>query len=107
MQQFSETAVYGGEDNESHRPLMQAARRGFAKKCPACGKGELFEGFLKVRPVCESCGEELHHHRADDRRAEPATIQRLRTQAQKERPNSEGGDKERRGIGKTAVHFNP
>ena len=66
MQQFSETAVYGGEDNESHRPLMQAARRGFAKKCPACGKGELFEGFLKVRPVCESCGEELHHHRADD-----------------------------------------
>ena len=66
MQEFSETAVYGVESGESHRPLLQAARRGFTKKCPACGEGELFEGFLKVRPVCEACGEELHHHRADD-----------------------------------------
>ena len=66
MQEFSETAVYGGEGNESERSFLQAARRGFARKCPACGEGELFEGFLKVRPACESCGEELHHHRADD-----------------------------------------
>lgn len=24
------------------------------------------EGYLKVRPACEICGTELHHHRADD-----------------------------------------
>ncbi|WP_245926737.1 DUF983 domain-containing protein [Breoghania corrubedonensis] len=35
-------------------------------RCPRCGKGRLFDGYLKVRPVCETCGEELFHHRADD-----------------------------------------
>nr|WP_255726453.1 DUF983 domain-containing protein [Microvirga sp. ACRRW] len=24
--------------------------------CPRCGKGHLFQGFLKVRPKCEVCG---------------------------------------------------
>ncbi|WP_075996239.1 DUF983 domain-containing protein [Salaquimonas pukyongi] len=66
MQSFSETAVYGTEGDDPERSLLQAARRGFAKTCPACGKGALFNGFLKVRPNCERCGEELHHHRADD-----------------------------------------
>jgi len=41
-------------------------RRGFAKRCPNCGEGHLFEGYLKVRRICPSCGEELFHHRADD-----------------------------------------
>ncbi len=35
-------------------------------KCPACGKGKLFNGYLTVSPSCASCGEELHHQRADD-----------------------------------------
>jgi len=26
----------------------------------------LFRAFLKVNDVCPRCGEELHHHRADD-----------------------------------------
>jgi uncharacterized protein (DUF983 family) len=26
----------------------------------------MFRAFLKVRDCCEVCGEELHHHRADD-----------------------------------------
>lgn len=26
----------------------------------------MMTGFLKVRRSCASCGEELHHHRADD-----------------------------------------
>jgi uncharacterized protein (DUF983 family) len=41
-------------------------KRGWAGHCPACGKGKLFPRFLKVAPTCDSCGEELHHHRADD-----------------------------------------
>jgi uncharacterized protein (DUF983 family) len=30
--------------------------RGLAGRCPRCGKGRLFEGFLTLRPRCESCG---------------------------------------------------
>ena len=41
-------------------------RRGLACRCPACGEGRVFGRFLKVRSACSSCGEELHHHRADD-----------------------------------------
>ena len=26
----------------------------------------MFSSYLKVAPACESCGEALHHHRADD-----------------------------------------
>lgn len=25
-------------------------------RCPNCGEGHLFEGFLKVAPSCEACG---------------------------------------------------
>ena len=28
-------------------------------RCPNCGKGPLFEGFLKIRPVCKVCGYDL------------------------------------------------
>ena len=41
-------------------------RRGFACRCPACGEGKLYKSYLKVVDRCESCGTELHHHRADD-----------------------------------------
>ena len=30
--------------------------RGLACKCPRCGKGKLYAGFLDLRPNCESCG---------------------------------------------------
>lgn len=40
--------------------------RGALGRCPQCGEGRLFAGFLKVKDTCEACGEELHHHRADD-----------------------------------------
>jgi uncharacterized protein (DUF983 family) len=32
---------------------------GAAGRCPDCGKGHLFEGFLKVAPTCEACGFDL------------------------------------------------
>jgi uncharacterized protein (DUF983 family) len=40
--------------------------RGFACRCPACGKGRLFARFLKVAETCPACDEPLHHQRADD-----------------------------------------
>ncbi|MEM9583408.1 MAG: DUF983 domain-containing protein [Pseudomonadota bacterium] len=45
------------------RPAMRA---GWRRRCPSCGTGPLFKGFLKVRDDCPVCGQELHHHRADD-----------------------------------------
>ena len=32
---------------------------GLAGRCPNCGEGHLFEGFLKVAPRCEACGYDL------------------------------------------------
>ena len=48
------------------RDLSLAVKRGFMSRCPNCGKGHLFRAFLKVTDSCEVCGEDLHHHRADD-----------------------------------------
>lgn len=39
----------------SPNPLL-AGLRG---RCPNCGEGRLFEGFLKVAPSCGSCGYDL------------------------------------------------
>ncbi len=50
----------------SGRDVLTAMRRGFRGRCPNCGQGKLFRAFLKVADRCESCGEDLHHHRADD-----------------------------------------
>ena len=51
------------------RRIGEAMKRGAVGRCPACGEGRIFRGYLKVRDECPSCGEELHHHRADDGRA--------------------------------------
>ena len=48
------------------RQVKQAMLRGALGRCPACGKGKLFTGYLTVNNHCANCGEELHHHRADD-----------------------------------------
>jgi len=36
--------------------VLQSAMRGIACRCPRCGRGKLFRGFLTLRPRCESCG---------------------------------------------------
>ena len=48
------------------RNVWQALWRGWRQRCPSCGAGALFRSYLKVWDACPSCGEELHHHRADD-----------------------------------------
>lgn len=56
------------EDTTSRpeRPFWPAVRTGLRCRCPACGEGKLFRSYLKVANTCPNCGEELHHHRADD-----------------------------------------
>jgi uncharacterized protein (DUF983 family) len=39
----------------SHPPLSPF-RTGLSCRCPRCGRGRLLEGFLSLRPRCESCG---------------------------------------------------
>lgn len=48
------------------RRLWGAMWRGAQQLCPNCGRGKLFARYLKVRDTCDTCREELHHHRADD-----------------------------------------
>lgn len=50
----------------AERSVGQAMWRGLLGKCPHCGEGKLFRAYLKPVDRCEHCGEEMHHHRADD-----------------------------------------
>ncbi|RJF68524.1 DUF983 domain-containing protein [Rhodopseudomonas palustris] len=36
--------------------VPQSALRGVACRCPRCGEGKLYAGFLTLAPRCESCG---------------------------------------------------
>ena len=41
-------------DNASSESLPIG--RGLRGRCPRCGEGRLFQGFLSLRPACERCG---------------------------------------------------
>jgi uncharacterized protein (DUF983 family) len=42
--------------DETVPTVTESALRGLACKCPRCGEGKLFAGFLALRPNCEACG---------------------------------------------------
>ena len=35
-------------------------------RCPQCGRGRLFSGYVKTNNTCDACGLDLSGHRADD-----------------------------------------
>jgi uncharacterized protein (DUF983 family) len=37
-------------------PKLDPLRTGALGRCPRCGKGHIFAGFLKMRDACEVCG---------------------------------------------------
>ena len=47
----------------TYYPPVSPYAAGLGGKCPRCGQGALFEGFLKLRPSCEACG--LDYSKAD------------------------------------------
>ncbi|SFZ81959.1 Uncharacterized conserved protein, DUF983 family [Devosia enhydra] len=51
---------------QDKRDVGRAIWNGMKLKCPHCGEGHMFRGYLKVADSCDACGEELKHHRADD-----------------------------------------
>lgn len=48
------------------RATWPAVWKGWRRKCPNCGKGQLLSGYLKVGKSCTVCRQEFHHHKADD-----------------------------------------
>lgn len=48
------------------RPVGKALLKGIRCCCPSCGIGAVFDGYLKVKDTCSECGQEFHHHQADD-----------------------------------------
>jgi uncharacterized protein (DUF983 family) len=48
------------------RDWRAAVGRGLRCRCPACGQGKLFRGFLTPAAACEACGEDLTPQRSDD-----------------------------------------
>jgi uncharacterized protein (DUF983 family) len=49
-----------------HPAMAIAIGRGLLGRCPACGKSQLFNGFLRVVSECRTCGAPLGLARADD-----------------------------------------
>lgn len=43
-------------DLEPYNSGVSPYAAGFACRCPRCGRGRLFDGFLHVAPRCEACG---------------------------------------------------
>ena len=50
----------------SKRSVATSMLRGLKGKCPHCGKAKLFYRYLKVEPVCQTCGHDLERYPADD-----------------------------------------
>lgn len=53
-------------DDPPKRSLATAMKHGAGGRCPSCGEGRLYRGYLKTVDACDACGEQIHHHRADD-----------------------------------------
>lgn len=50
----------------AYYPPRPAWRTGLACRCPRCGRGRLFDGFLTVRARCAVCDLDLRGHDAGD-----------------------------------------
>jgi uncharacterized protein (DUF983 family) len=51
-------------DEIAPKPLPIA--RGLRGRCPRCGEGRLFQGFLKLRAKCDRCGLDYNFADAGD-----------------------------------------
>lgn len=46
--------------------LISPFAAGIACRCPRCGEGALFSGFLEVAPKCKTCGLDFAFAQSDD-----------------------------------------
>ena len=47
-------------------PPVSILKAGFLSRCPRCGCGRLFAGYLRVAEQCDSCALELGEHDSGD-----------------------------------------
>ncbi len=45
--------------DDGSRPPVPLLRAGLLCRCPACGEGPLYDGFLTIAPRCTKCGTDL------------------------------------------------
>lgn len=45
-----------GDQQQNYWPPLSPVATGLRGRCPRCGEGKLFCGFLKVAPRCDVCG---------------------------------------------------
>lgn len=57
---------------DSSQPSVNPIKSGMLGRCPRCGEGRLFNGFLKVAPRCNVC--ELDYGFADSGDGPPAFV---------------------------------
>ncbi|WP_306141346.1 DUF983 domain-containing protein [Roseibium sp. MMSF_3412] len=43
-------------EDKAHFPSVNPVSAGLSGKCPRCGQGRLFDGFLSVKQSCAACG---------------------------------------------------
>ncbi|WP_118135650.1 DUF983 domain-containing protein [Oceanicella sp. SM1341] len=48
------------------REVKPALLRGLRCRCPRCGEGKVFDGYIRVAKSCSACGLDLTKQRADD-----------------------------------------
>ncbi len=46
--------------------MLTSIGRGFRRSCPHCGKGQVFEGYLKLFDCCSNCAAPTGEIRSDD-----------------------------------------
>lgn len=66
---MTDVQIFGDKpasEPSSRRELIPAVKNGLRCRCPKCGEGKLFASYAKSVETCDSCGEEIFHHRADD-----------------------------------------
>jgi uncharacterized protein (DUF983 family) len=42
--------------SEQAGPIERAILPGLRGRCPRCGEGSLYRGFINLKPACEKCG---------------------------------------------------
>ena len=47
-------------------PPASPLAAGLGARCPRCGQGKLYDGYLKLRPSCETCGLDYGFANAGD-----------------------------------------
>ncbi|MCR5858739.1 DUF983 domain-containing protein [Mesorhizobium sp. J428] len=42
--------------DQAHYPPVEPFGAGFRGRCPRCGEGQLFDGYISLKPRCTVCG---------------------------------------------------